>query len=55
MSKALGSAGGVVAGPEVVIDLLVNKARSFIYTTAPTIANCAAALAAIEILSAEPE
>ena len=55
MSKALGSAGGVVAGPKAVIDLLVNKARSFIYTTAPTVANCAAALAAIEILSAEPE
>jgi 8-amino-7-oxononanoate synthase len=55
MSKALGSAGGVVAGPKVIIDLLVNKARSFIYTTAPTIGNCAAALAAIEILSAEPE
>ncbi|HUT28828.1 MAG TPA: 8-amino-7-oxononanoate synthase [Sedimentisphaerales bacterium] len=55
MSKALGSAGGVVAGPKVVIDLLVNKARSFIYTTAPTVANCAAALAAIEIVRTEPQ
>ena len=54
MSKALGSAGGVVAAKKVVIDLLINKARSFIYTTAPTVANCAAALAALEILRVEP-
>ncbi len=54
MSKALGSTGGVVAAKKVVIDLLTNKARGFIYTTAPTVANCAAALAAIEILRTEP-
>jgi 8-amino-7-oxononanoate synthase len=55
MSKALGSAGGVVAGPKPLIDLLVNKARSFIYTTAPTVTNCAAALAALEIVRTEPQ
>lgn len=55
MSKALGSAGGVVAAKKVVIDTLVNKARSFIFTTAPTVANCAAALAAIEMLKLEPQ
>lgn len=54
MSKALGSAGGVVAAKKVVVDFLINKARAFIYTTAPTVANCAAALAAVEILSTEP-
>ena len=54
MSKALGTAGGVVAAKKVVIDLLINKARSFIYTTAPTVANCAGALAAVEILRTEP-
>jgi len=53
MSKALGSAGGVVAAKKSVVDLLINKARSFIYTTAPTVANCAAALAAIKILRTE--
>ena len=53
MSKALGATGGIVASKKVVIDLLVNKARSFIYTTAPTVANCAAALAAVEILRTE--
>jgi len=55
LSKALGSAGGVVAGPRVVIDWLVNKARSFIYTTAASVANCAAARAALEIVKAEPQ
>jgi 8-amino-7-oxononanoate synthase len=55
MSKALGSTGGVAAAEKVVIDLLVNKARSFIYTTAPTVATCAAALAALEVVQREPE
>jgi 8-amino-7-oxononanoate synthase len=55
MSKALGATGGVVAAEKAVIDLLINKGRSFIYTTAPTVANCAAALAAVEILRSEPE
>jgi len=55
LSKALGSAGGVVAGRKVVIDFLINKGRSFIYTTAPTVANCAAAFAAVELLATEPQ
>ena len=55
MSKALAGAGGVVAAKRVVIDFLINKARSFIYTTAPTVANCAAASAALEILDDEPD
>lgn len=54
MSKALGATGGVVAAKKAVIDLLINKARSFIYTTAPTVANCAAALAALEIVRSDP-
>ncbi|HUW17969.1 MAG TPA: 8-amino-7-oxononanoate synthase [Sedimentisphaerales bacterium] len=54
MSKALGSAGGVAAAKKVVVDLLINKARCFIYTTAPTVANCAAARAALEIVRTEP-
>ncbi|MDO8303541.1 MAG: 8-amino-7-oxononanoate synthase [Sedimentisphaerales bacterium] len=55
MSKAFGASGGVVAAPKVVTDYLINKARSFIYTTAPTPVNCAAILAAIEILKTEPQ
>ncbi|HET9392138.1 MAG TPA: aminotransferase class I/II-fold pyridoxal phosphate-dependent enzyme [Candidatus Rubrimentiphilum sp.] len=34
LSKALGAAGGFVAGPAKVIDLLVNTARTFIFDTA---------------------
>jgi 7-keto-8-aminopelargonate synthetase-like enzyme len=55
MSKALGATGGVVAGEKRVIEFLINKARSFIYTTSPSPVNCAAAMAALEIIKAEPE
>jgi 8-amino-7-oxononanoate synthase len=34
LSKSLGTLGGFVAGPSVVIELLVNRARSFIFDTA---------------------
>ncbi len=50
LSKTLGSLGGVVAGPRNVVDLLVNTARPYIFTTAPTPAAAAAALAALEVL-----
>lgn len=55
LSKALGCSGGFIAGEKSLIDYLINKARGFIYTTAGPPANCAAALAAIEILKAEPD
>ena len=50
LSKTLGSLGGFVAASRPVIDLLVNGARSFIFTTGPTPADTAAALAALSIL-----
>ena len=49
LSKALGSVGGAVCGPGSFIDLLVNRARPFIFTTGPAPADSAAALAAIRI------
>jgi glycine C-acetyltransferase/8-amino-7-oxononanoate synthase len=55
LSKAVGSIGGFVAGSRDLIDLLVNRARSFIYTTAPPPAACAASLAGLRIIGAEPE
>jgi 7-keto-8-aminopelargonate synthetase-like enzyme len=56
LSKTLGSLGGFVAGAAPFIDLLVNRARPFIFTTAPTPADSAAALAAVGVmLSAEGE
>jgi len=50
MSKTLGSLGGFVAASRDVVDLLVNAARPFIFTTAPTPADTAAALAALRVV-----
>ena len=54
LSKALGSLGGYLAGPHPVVELLKNKARSFIYTTALPPASVAAARAALRILKETP-
>jgi len=50
LSKTLGALGGFVAGPARFIELLVNRARPYIFTTAPTPADAAAALAAIGVV-----
>ncbi len=50
LSKALGSLGGFVAGSRHAVDLLVNLARPYVFTTAPTPAAAAAALAALEVV-----
>ncbi len=50
LSKALGSLGGFVAGPRRFVELLENLARPYIFTTAPTPADAAAALAALGVL-----
>jgi glycine C-acetyltransferase/8-amino-7-oxononanoate synthase len=55
LSKALGAFGGFVAGPRDLIEYLVNRARSFIYTTALPPAMAAAASAALQLVEAEPE
>jgi 8-amino-7-oxononanoate synthase len=49
LGKALASAGGFVAGSRALRDLLVNRARSFIFTTALPPPVAAAALAALRI------
>jgi 8-amino-7-oxononanoate synthase len=54
LGKALGSSGGYIAGSRALIDLLVNRARSFIFSTAPPAASAAAASAALD-LCASPE
>ena len=50
LSKYLGSSGGFVAGPRRFVDLLVNRARPFIFTTASSPADTGAALAAVGVL-----
>jgi len=54
LSKALASLGGYVAGSERLIDFLRNRAPSWIYTTALTPADTAAAFQAIGICQREP-
>jgi glycine C-acetyltransferase/8-amino-7-oxononanoate synthase len=53
LSKALGVSGGFIAGSRDLIDLLINRARSFIYSTALPAAIAAAAEAAVHLLSSE--
>ncbi|WP_445173493.1 8-amino-7-oxononanoate synthase [Microcoleus sp.] len=55
LSKALGSLGGYVAGSAALIDFLRNRAPTWIYTTALTPADAAAALEAVRIVQQEPE
>jgi 8-amino-7-oxononanoate synthase len=55
LSKALASAGGFVAAGGTVIEYLVNRSRPFIFNTALPPASVAAALAALDIVAAEPE
>ena len=50
LSKALGGSGGFIAGSRALIDLLINRARSFIFSTAPPPAIAAGASAALGIV-----
>jgi 8-amino-7-oxononanoate synthase len=50
LSKALGASGGYICGSRTLIDWLINRARSLIYSTAPPSGIAAAALAAVNFL-----
>jgi 8-amino-7-oxononanoate synthase len=50
LSKTVGALGGFVAGPARFIELVVNRARSYIFTTALSPADTAAALAAVGVI-----
>ncbi|MGY4765532.1 8-amino-7-oxononanoate synthase [Kribbella sp. CWNU-51] len=54
LSKAMASQGGVVLGPRILREHLVNRARPFIFDTGLNPAACAAALAALQVLQTEP-
>jgi 8-amino-7-oxononanoate synthase len=53
LGKAFGASGGYIAGSRTLIDFLVNRARSFIFSTAPVPAAAAAALAAVRIVQSD--
>jgi 8-amino-7-oxononanoate synthase len=54
LSKALGGAGGFISGSRDLIEYVINRGRSYIYSTAAPAAIAAAALAALEIVVTEP-
>ncbi len=57
LGKALGASGGAICGSRALIDFLINRARSFIFSTAPQPSAAATALEAVRLLEsgeAEP-
>ena len=50
LGKALGVSGGYIAGSRVLIDYLINCARSFVFSTAPSPAVAAACRASLRIV-----
>jgi 8-amino-7-oxononanoate synthase len=53
--KALGVSGAFVAGPAWAIEYLIQRARPFIFSTAPPPSVAAALLASLDVIAAEPE
>jgi 8-amino-7-oxononanoate synthase len=54
LSKALGSYGGYLCASRGVIDLLTSRARTLVYSTALPPASAAAAIAALDMIAADP-
>jgi len=55
MSKAFGAVGGIVAGNATVIEWLRQRARPFLFSSAMTVPDVAACLAALEVLEESTE
>lgn len=55
MSKAFGVVGGIVAGSQVIIDWLRQRARPFLFSSAMTVPDVAACLEAVDMLEESEE
>src|SRR5439155_9671862 len=55
LSKAIGALGGFIAGPQHLIDWLVNRGRPFLFSTSAPPAVAAACIEALNILEEEPD
>lgn len=55
LSKAIGSEGGFVCGSKLLIEYLINKSRSFIFSTSLSPVIMAASKCALELIGEEPE
>ncbi len=53
LGKAVGASGGYICGSRPLIDFLINRARSFIFSTAPVPAAAAAATAGIRLIQSK--
>ncbi len=53
--KALGVSGGLVCGPRVMIDALINRARPFIFATAPAPLTAALVRVALQVLQRDTD
>jgi glycine C-acetyltransferase len=55
LSKAFGVVGGVVAGKQIIIDWLRQRGRPFLFSSAMTVPDVAACLAAVDVLEESTE
>jgi glycine C-acetyltransferase len=55
LSKAFGVVGGVIAGKKVLVDWMRQRGRPFLFSSAPTAADTAACLAAVDLLEESTE
>src|SRR5690606_25781335 len=55
MSKAFGVMGGIIAGKQVIVDWLRQRGRPFLFSSAMTVPDVAACLAAVDILESSDD